>query len=111
MENKTKKMVAAYGLILFSLVAGVFLVGCGKNITSTQRGISNWKLVHVGMTHKEVEDLLGKPTSVYFDGKSTTLWYSLGLSEKDLRKPGLKVEAYMVSITNGVVENCLETMR
>jgi hypothetical protein len=105
MENKTKKMVAAYGLILFSLVAGVFLVGCGKNITSTQRGISNWNLIHAGMPIEEVVELLGRPPQVFNRGKVLVLWYPSGLSEKELNQPGLQVTAYVVTITNGVVED------
>jgi hypothetical protein len=92
-------------------MVGAFFSGCNKSKTSTQKLIANWSLIHTGMTIKEVEGLLGKPTSVNHDGGSTVLWYSLGLSEKDLQKPGLKVEAYMVSITNGVVQDCFEPMR
>jgi len=109
MKNKTTTWVVAYAIIQLS--AAVFFVGCGRSSTSSQEGISKRNLVNVGMTRKEVEDILGKPMSVYCEGDTTMLWYSLGLSKEDLMKPGLKVEAYVVAITNGVVRNCFEPMQ
>lgn len=106
MKTIPRSRMVRFGICLFCLMVGAFFSGCNKSKTSTQKLIANWSLIHTGMPIKEVEDLLGKPPQVFNEGGSLILWYPSGLSERALRQPGLQIVAYVVAITNGVVEHC-----
>jgi hypothetical protein len=97
------KRMVVLGICFCCLTCGVF-IGCNRNPPYGKQS-ENWSLIHAGMTKKEVEDLLGKAPKEFTENDCLYLWYPSGLSEKDLRQPGLQVVAYVVGITNGVVEN------
>jgi hypothetical protein len=98
--------MARFWMYLFYLMVGAFFIGCNKSKTSSRRVITNWHLVHMGMPYTEVVNLLGPPPQVFNEGASLILWYPSGLSERDLKQPGLQIVAHVVAITNGVVEHC-----
>lgn len=106
MNTRKQREVLQYMFLVYSFTLSTLFVGChGRKTITQEHEFEKWSTIRIGLSISDVVNRLGSPDSTVSDGDEKMLSYQTKVKNNKLAVSNLRVDAFMVIITNGVVKS------